>query len=171
MSDREGDRRTADVVEERLESAKATFQKSGDFLRSNSEFLKNNAGSSRLKGNHILFIFKYILTGNIFSPFPTKIPFDHPWPLHEFIRTEQKIHPHNRQLQYKSSEESKGYCIYPHINSITDQTKLCITTCPEHTGDQGCIYGRPHNIVAVDQKHIFQIMHGSGCQGRSGNGV
>lgn len=55
MSDREGDRRTADVVEERLESAKATFQKSGDFLRSNSEFLKNNAGSPSKRQSYSIY--------------------------------------------------------------------------------------------------------------------
>ena len=83
--------------------------------------------------NILFIILKYILTGNILSPFSTKIPLNNPRPLHKLICTEQKIHPHNRQLQYKRGEESKGHCIYPHIDRITDQAKLRITACTEYT--------------------------------------
>ena len=44
--------------------------------------------------NILFIILKYILTGNILSPFSTKIPLNNPRPLHKLICTEQKIHPH-----------------------------------------------------------------------------
>lgn len=46
--------------------------------------------------NILFIILKDIFTGNILSPLSTKIPLNNPRPLHKFIRTEQKIYPHNR---------------------------------------------------------------------------
>ena len=43
--------------------------------------------------------------------------------------------PEYRQLQYECSKESKGYCIYPHINGIADQSEFRITASTEYTCD------------------------------------
>ena len=85
----------------------------------------------------------------------------YPGPFHKFVGAQKEIYPQHRKLQDKCGEKAKGYGVYPHIYSVTDQTELGIPSGPEHTGNQRSVNCRTHNVVGVDKKHIFQIMHGS----------
>ena len=80
------------------------------------------------------------------------------------IRAEQEIDDHRRQLQCKGCDKSERYRITPHIDRIADQSELRISAGTEYSGDQRRIHGSAHNIISINEQHIFQIMHGSVIQ-------
>ena len=83
----------------------------------------------------------------------------YPRPFHELVRAQQEVNPKHRKFQHKRGKKAKRHRINPHINRVTDQTKFRVTACTEDSGNQRSIYGRSHDVIGIDQQHIFEIMH------------
>ena len=96
---------------------------------------------------------------NVFCPQSALIPFQNPRPFYKLVCTQQEINQKNRKFEDKRCNKSKRHRVAPHINRIADQSELCVTSGTEYSGNQRRIDGRPHNIIGIDQQHIFQIMH------------
>lgn len=114
----------------------------------------------------VLFFRKKVIPGEILQPFAAPVSFDDPGPLHEFIGAQQEIDGQHRQFEYESGDKAERNRIAPHIDGITDQPETCVSSGTEDACDQGRIDGGAHDIVAVDQQHIFQIVH---CRVRQGS--
>ena len=81
----------------------------------------------------LVTIYLTIISGDILSPDMAIEMFEYPRPFYKFISAEQEVHYLDRKLKNKSRKEAKWYRIAPHIDSITYESKLTITTCSENT--------------------------------------
>ena len=78
----------------------------------------------------------------------------------------QKIHPHHGQFQDKSRKKTKRYGITPHIDGVADKAEPTVSARPENTRNQRRIDGCSHDVIGIDEQHIFQIVHGLFRQSR-----
>ena len=107
---------------------------------------------------------KQVIPCNIIQPFPALVMPEHPRPFHEFVRTQQEIDPHDGKLEHKGRNKAKGNGITPHIDGIAEKAEPAVPSRPENAGYQGGVDGGAHDIIGIDEQHIFQIMHG--CFGK-----
>ena len=85
---------------------------------------------------------------------------DYPGPLGKLIGAQEKIHPHDGKLQHESCQKPQRDGVAPHIYNVTDKAETAVSPCAEDACNQGGIYGSPHHIISIDEKHILEIMHG-----------
>ncbi len=116
----------------------------------------DGTGSRLLQG---LFL-KQVVPGDVVEPFFTAVMLQDPWPFDEFIRTQQEVNPHDGKLEHKGCNKAQRDGVAPHINGIADKTEPAVAARPENAGDESGVDGGAHDIVGVDEKHVFQIMHG-----------
>lgn len=102
---------------------------------------------------------RYRRRSYVFQPLSAAVMFDDPRPFHKLIGAQQKVDPENGQLEDKGGKKAERYGIDPHIDHIADQTETAVSAGAEHTRDQRRIDGGAHDVVGVDQKHIFQVAH------------
>ena len=111
-----------------------------------------------------LFMFNHILTlkqpisRNILNPFSAAVVMDDHGPFDKFIRAEQEIDYEHGQLPYKSSDKAKRNCIDPHGDGVADKAEAAVAACTKDTGNQSCVDSSTHDVIGVDQQHIFHIM-------------
>lgn len=113
---------------------------------------------------YLVVFLKQVITGNVFEPLFALVTFEDPGPFHELIGAEQEIDHHYREFKHKCGDEAQWNGVAPHINCIADHTETAVTARAEDTGDQGRVDSSSHNIIGIDQQHIFQIVHGRVCQ-------
>ena len=120
-------------------------------------FLKHKDGwrslTSLCFGNASLLF--NLLSGNIVQPLPAAVAPDDPGPLGELVGTQKEIHPHHRKTQHEGGQKAQRHRVHPHVDHIADQAEAGIPACPEHAGDQGGFDGFSHNVIGVDQMHLF----------------
>ena len=107
-----------------------------------------------------LRIRKQAVPGDVVQPPAASVMADDPGPFDKFIGAEEKIHPHDRKPQEKGGQKSQRHCVSPHVDGIAEEAEAAVPSGPEDAGDQHGIDGDSHDIIGIDQEHVFQVMHG-----------
>ena len=84
---------------------------------------------------------------------------DDPGPFHELVSAQQKINPEDGKLENEGGEKTERHRIAPHINHVANQTETAVAAGTEYARNQRGVDGGSHDVVGVDEQHIFQVVH------------